>query len=610
MNQHKGANAKEDNDDTFVKKGKSYFFGIGINDYKEFPVLFNAKKDIEDVAALLSEHYYFEESDIQLLKNEDATRENIIEELSAYNHKLTPDDRLLIYFSGHGFMDKKTELGYWIPADARKDKISSYVSNAEVREQLKPFNAKHILLISDSCFSASLLARDASRDIGSAYTDWERNPSRWVFISGKGIVSDGKKGENSPFAAGILKHLSQNKDEAINIARLADEVTKEIKFNDEQQAELSPLFNAGHKGGQFVFLKRQTEKDDWKTALQKNTESAYLHFIEKHPKGSFLAQANENLEQIADLREWQNALRKDAAFAYLQYLKEYPKGKYADIAKSKIEAIKNVERIENEKIAAIAAAEKERKEKERKDAIAKAKKEKELLLLKEKQEKEQAEEVSKEKSRQAAEEKPLQEEKEKQEAIVVATITTVTTPVVTPTTQPFGSQTVDSEVIPAATPSRKFPLAIASSVLIAVFVVMWLITKPASTENAVTTPTKNDPYAADSIKKYEENKVNSERVQVKPDIKPTTKTESKNIEKEKPITPIFDVASARSALNSAKAAAASEDKSDALIALKKAANISGLPKATLDAINSAKAALGSDDYDDAKSAIQKAINSF
>ncbi len=29
--------------------------------------------------------------------------------------------------------------------------------------------------------------------------------------------------------------------------------TKEITFNYEQQAEVSPLFQAGHQGGQFAF---------------------------------------------------------------------------------------------------------------------------------------------------------------------------------------------------------------------------------------------------------------------------------------------------------------------------------------------------------------------
>ncbi len=249
----RGINIK-DSQPSDTETGKYYLFGIGINEYQSFPRLNNARKDIEDIKDLLSEHYTFELSDAILLYDADATRENIIEELSAFRHKLESNDRLLILYSGHGYMDG--ERGFWIPVDAKSKGTSSFVSNVEVREIINTLKAKHILLISDSCFSGSLLVRDVSSHIGHAFTYWNDNPSRYIFISGKGVVADGKPGKNSPFAAGIIKHLKQSYDQKINIVRLADEVTKEVRFNYEQQAELSPLFQSGHEGGQFLFIKR------------------------------------------------------------------------------------------------------------------------------------------------------------------------------------------------------------------------------------------------------------------------------------------------------------------------------------------------------------------
>jgi len=98
-------------------------------------------------------------------------------------------------------------------------------------------------LISDSCSNKAIEA-------------WDRDPSRFAFGSGKGPESDGIAGENSPFADGIIRQLRNNDQDAINIVRLAVQVTEEIRYNYDQQAEVSPLQGAGHKGGQYIFFKK------------------------------------------------------------------------------------------------------------------------------------------------------------------------------------------------------------------------------------------------------------------------------------------------------------------------------------------------------------------
>ncbi|MBK6477373.1 MAG: caspase family protein [Saprospiraceae bacterium] len=191
---------------------------------------------MEDITKVLVDQYSFEQAHVQVILDEQASRENIVDHLNALREIIQPQDRLLIYYSGHGYSDN--ERGYWIPVDAEHDHISSFVSNADILDIIKLIRARHILLISDSCFSGS-----------------HKDPSRYAFISGKGVVSDGNAGENSPFASGIIRHLQDNETDAINIVRLADQVTQEISFNYEQLAEISPLYGAGHKGGQYIFLK-------------------------------------------------------------------------------------------------------------------------------------------------------------------------------------------------------------------------------------------------------------------------------------------------------------------------------------------------------------------
>jgi hypothetical protein len=347
MPQDKGIGFPENSLEEF-KGGTNHLFAIGINAYEHFMPLSNARKDIEDISKVLVENYYFEPQNIRLLCDEEATKDNIIDELDNLRKKVKSDDRLLIYYSGHGFTDE--DRGFWIPVNAKRDKVSSYLANAEVRDIIQSIKARHILLISDSCFSASLLVRDATRDINGAFTEWERNPSRWVFISGKGVVSDGKAGTNSPFASSILNQLRQNDDDALNIVRLADRVTQEVRFDYEQQADISPLYQVGHKGGQFVFLKRQTEKDEWEAALSKNTEGGYLTYLDKYPNGLFEKEAEQKLFFIADEREWKNTHPLNAAFAYRQYLRKYPTGKYVSEANAQLALIAETERREREAV--------------------------------------------------------------------------------------------------------------------------------------------------------------------------------------------------------------------------------------------------------------------
>ncbi len=336
MSENRALGGLEDSPKDTIKHGKNHLFAIGINTYQKFTPLLNAVKDVEDIAKVLSEDYSFDS--ILLLSDQDATKDNIIDKLDGLRRSVAPEDKLLIYYSGHGFTDN--DRGFWIPVDAEPDRVSSYIANAEVHDIIQFIKARHILLISDSCFSGSLLVRDVASDMGGAFDDWDRNPSRYAFISGGGVVSDGKPGENSPFAGGIIKQLRDNEENAINICRLADQVTQEIRYNYRQQAEVSPIFEVGHKGGQFVFVKKQTEKEVWAAALANHDEGSYLDYLGRYPKGKFLNEAEQKLKDIADENEWSKAAQKDAAISYRQYLKIYPDGKHVSEANSKLEAIK------------------------------------------------------------------------------------------------------------------------------------------------------------------------------------------------------------------------------------------------------------------------------
>ena len=50
------------------------------------------------------------------------------------------------------------ERGYWLPKDANtveSDDNTNWISNDDITNLLNKINAKHILVIADSCFSGS-----------------------------------------------------------------------------------------------------------------------------------------------------------------------------------------------------------------------------------------------------------------------------------------------------------------------------------------------------------------------------------------------------------------------------------------------------------------------
>src|SRR5215467_4785890 len=102
-------------------------------------------------------HYGFK---VQLLT--DPTRYKILSALVEYRNKLHADDSLLVYYAGHGLYDKETLKGYWLPADAEKDVDANWIIADDITSRIRVLPARHILVVSDSCFSGMLTRSIAS----------------------------------------------------------------------------------------------------------------------------------------------------------------------------------------------------------------------------------------------------------------------------------------------------------------------------------------------------------------------------------------------------------------------------------------------------------------
>ena len=154
MSQQTKAIGEAKTTDPSVPTGKNHFIGIGINAYEHWQPLRNAVGDLEDVVKILMQRYVFDEKHVVLLRDPEATRRNIVNTLHQFTDAkvLGENDSLVIYFSGHGFLDDNGD-GYWVPVESAKNDIDSFVPNDTIHRTIKNMKCRHVLLISDSCFS-------------------------------------------------------------------------------------------------------------------------------------------------------------------------------------------------------------------------------------------------------------------------------------------------------------------------------------------------------------------------------------------------------------------------------------------------------------------------
>ncbi len=230
--------------------GKNYIVLIGINEYNFWNPLHNAVRDCNDLSYVLTTRFQFEQQNVITLFNKQATRENILELFEQLQDDIGENDNLLIYFAGHGFYDSDAGLGYWVPSDARLNKVPDFIRNSTIHDYLRTINSHHSLLIADACYAGSLFAR--TRSIVN-----ETNRSRWAFTSGDiEKVWDGQPGENSPFARYLIRFLNSTEQDAIRANDLIHAVSVVVQRNTVQNPRGDALSNVGDEGGVFIFRRR------------------------------------------------------------------------------------------------------------------------------------------------------------------------------------------------------------------------------------------------------------------------------------------------------------------------------------------------------------------
>src|SRR5712691_24657 len=236
--------------------GRYHALVIGNNAYEYLPKLQTAIHDAQTVASTLRESYGF---NVTLLL--DATRDKIILAFDKMRTALAEDDNLLVYYAGHGTLDKEAERGYWLPVNAQPDTRVNWLSTTEITDTLKAMTARHVLVVADSCYSGTLL-RDAGEGLHSGtepemfFLRMAQKRSRTALTSG-GIepVMDGGGGSHSVFSRAFLTTLEENRG-ILDGQQLSNQIKRIVITNSPQTPEYSDIRYAGHDGGDFLFVRK------------------------------------------------------------------------------------------------------------------------------------------------------------------------------------------------------------------------------------------------------------------------------------------------------------------------------------------------------------------
>lgn len=244
-----------------IPMGDYYALVIGNNQYQNFSTLVTAVNDARETEQILRRKYGFK---TKLLLNAD--RYTILSALNSLRETLDEDDNLLIYYAGHGKLDDNQQMGYWLPVDAEVDNNINWISNEAITDILNVMEAKHILVVADSCYAGTLtqtpIARmqtDVPDDLRVEWVKVMAETRARITLTSGGVepVLDGGGGQHSVFARAFIEALRTN-DRVLEgyslYTMILDEMAdRPVPTTQGQVPQYAPIHLAGHESGEFFF---------------------------------------------------------------------------------------------------------------------------------------------------------------------------------------------------------------------------------------------------------------------------------------------------------------------------------------------------------------------
>ena len=246
---------------------KSYAIIIGIDDYQNISNLDYAVNDAESVKEMLINQFSYEEENVKLLINENANKINIEQTLSDISLLAGENDRILVFFAGHGETMKLPdggEMGYLIPVDGRQENLyASAIPMNDLKDLSHMSKAKHMLFLVDACYGG--LAAVGTRGLEPAKTP--NYLEKITNIKSRQIITAGGSDEkviekpewgHSAYTMNLLRALKDgladtNGDGYITAGELGLYLNEKVTIDSENQQTPQSRRLTSHEG-EFIFF--------------------------------------------------------------------------------------------------------------------------------------------------------------------------------------------------------------------------------------------------------------------------------------------------------------------------------------------------------------------
>tara|TARA_B100000959_G_C14913335_1_gene596116 strand:- start:153 stop:1436 length:1284 start_codon:yes stop_codon:yes gene_type:complete len=245
---------------------------IGINKYTNAPLLKYAVNDANEIKKLLINNFSFNKKNVKILTDEEATLSAIRRELESIAKASKENDRVIIYFAGHGktlLLKNGMEIGYLIPVDG--DMNSPFATGLAMDNVSKISllsESKHMLFLMDACYSG--LMAETPRGLNKTkdeegYINTVSNLSARQIITAGGAQQEAMEADewqHSAFTHNLLKALDDweadsDSDGFITAGELGEYLRKTVTdvTLGKQTPEVGRLRYSD--SGEFVFFHKK-----------------------------------------------------------------------------------------------------------------------------------------------------------------------------------------------------------------------------------------------------------------------------------------------------------------------------------------------------------------
>jgi len=235
---------------------KDYGLLFATDKYDNWNDLVNPVYDAQSIAEELESRFGFQVEVVQ-----DANQNEVMTKLRDYaqlNYK--PQDQLFIFFAGHGQYDDVFGEGFLVAKNSVRNDESknTYISHNRIRNNINNIPCEHIFLVMDVCFGGTF-----DPVLAASRSTYEKTDNREYLVrklslktrkyltsGSKEYVSDGVRGQHSPFAQQMIAALKSNGGE--DKILILDEI--KLYMDRLQTTPRFGEFGEDVQGSDFVFV--------------------------------------------------------------------------------------------------------------------------------------------------------------------------------------------------------------------------------------------------------------------------------------------------------------------------------------------------------------------